>query len=184
MRNKYVLIAVLVGVPLGWLAGAIIAEDDGFVYGTVTGIATGFVTGTIASGYVAWRDRAWVKWGAKVRARYQAEGVIHHGQARLGYSVGVDVVLVLFRAWHLLGRGTDGWLVLTKQRVVFQPRGIGRTPVELDVADLAGARRGDSVIPNTIALKMHGSGSIEIRVQKRDEWLDKLASLPSVTVVR
>lgn len=182
MRRKYPLIAMLVGGPLGWLTGAIIAEDDGFAVGIATGVATGLLTGGITAGYVAWRDWVWAKWGATVCARYEAEGVVNHGQARIGRSVGIDVGLALVGAYHLLGGGIDGWLVLTKQRLVFQQRSFRGQATEIGLTDIAGARRGDGLVSNTLELRLRNHRRIEIRVRECREWLDKLR-LHGVTVL-
>jgi hypothetical protein len=184
MRSRYALIAILVGVPLGWITFALVAEEDGVAAGAATGIATGLLTGGIAAGYVAWRDRVWATWAATLCMRYE-EGVVHHGHARLGRSIGIDLAFVFVRAWHLLASsGIDGWLVLTTQRLVFHPRERGHNTVEIAVCDIAGVRRGDSAIPNTIEIRMHNQRSLEIRVRKRDEWLGNFAGFEGITVLR
>lgn len=185
VRRKYALIALLAGIPLGWLTYITIAPEDGVASGAATGIATGLLTGGIAAGYVAWRDRVWATWAEALRSQYEEEGVVHHGQARLGRSVGIDLAFVLARAWFLSpGNGVDGWLVLTNQRLVFHPRERGRMGMEIAVSDIAGARRGDSVLANTIEVRMRDRSAIAIRVQGRDEWLATFARLEGVTVRR
>jgi hypothetical protein len=184
MRSKYLLVALLAGVPLGALTVAILADDDGLALASATGLATGLVTGCIAGGYVAWRDRAWSRWAAKVRARHEADGVVHDGPGAVGEALGAAVAVALVGAPRLLARRTDGWLLLTKHQLVFEPRGLSGKPIQIALADIAGARRGDGLLPNTIALRTRSNTSIEIRVQKRDEWLDQLARVPGITVIR
>ncbi len=185
MRTKYWLIAGFVGAPLGLLAGAVIAADDGLVRGTAMGVVTAALTGGIAASYVAWRDHAWAVWGAKVSRRYQAEVVLHHGQGGFGIRPGAGAALAMAGFVRFGGgRNVEGWLVLTKRRLVFQPRGFLDKKTELPITEIAGARRGDSVAQNTIALIARDQRSVEIRVQNRDEWLDKLATLAGVTVLR
>ena len=149
------------------------------------GIATAALTGGIAAIYVAWRDRAWAAWGAKVSRRYEAEVVVHHGQGGFGMSPGAAAALAMAGFVRLGGgRNVEGWLVLTRQRLVFQPRGFFDKKTELPITEIAGVRRGDSVAQNTIALIARDQRSVEIRVHNRDEWLDKLATLAGGTVVR
>ena len=185
MRNRYALIAILVGVPLGWITFAIIAADDGVAAGAVTGIATGLFTGGLTAGYAAWRDRAWARWGIALCAQYEAEGLVHHGQARIGRSVGIDLALVLVWAWHFVeGRGIDGWLVLTNERLVFHSRDGDRRVVEIALCDIAGVRRGASILANTIEMRLRNQRSLEIRVHARDELLGTFAGIKDITVVR
>lgn len=174
---------LLVGVPLGWLAGAIVAEDDGVAAGVATGLGTGVVTGGIAAIYTAWRDHVWTRWAQTICARYASESILHHGPARLGRSVSVDFALYMVWAWHLLQREGAGWAVLTTERLVFQPR-VDSSVVDIPVTEIVGARRGDSLIPNAIALRLRNQRTIELRVHDRREWLEKLETLPHLTVMR
>lgn len=184
MRLKYPLIVLAVGLPLGALAGSVFSETDSTALAIAKGAATGLVTGGIAAGYVWWRDGAWRRWGKKIRARYEAEGVVHDGEARIGPSRALEVMFALSWATVGLASGTDGWLVVTRRRVVFQPRSFLGKSLEIPIEKIAGARRGESPIPNTISLRLHGGQEIELRVQKRDEWLANLATISGINVVR
>jgi hypothetical protein len=185
VRGKYALIAALAGVPLGLITFFTLAPEDGAAAAAATGIATGFLTGGIAAAYVAWRDRAWAKWAKALCSQYEQEGVIHHGQARTGHSLAMDLAKVLTRAWVLYPKvGIDGWLVLTSQRLVFHPRESGPRTIEIAVSEIAGVRRGGSIIAKTLEVRVRDVGSIVIRVRKPDEWLDSFAGREGITVLR
>ena len=101
---------------------------------------------------IVWRDKR----GAKVRAPYEAEGIVHDGPANHASN--------------------GGWLVLTKQRLVFEPHKLNFSSkrTELGVDDIAGARPGDGVLPNKIVVVTRSNQSLQFVVNGRSAWLAKL----------
>jgi hypothetical protein len=69
-----------------------------------------------------------------------------------------------------------GWLVLTKQRLVFEPHKLNVGGKTLDIAadDIAGARPGDGVLPNKIAVVTRSGQTLSFVVRDRAAWLAKL----------
>jgi hypothetical protein len=143
--------ALMTGVPFGLLMGLAYAERG--TGALAMGIANGVAFGCAMAGFMAWqRKRA-----AKLRAAYDAEGLVHDGPANFGAA--------------------GGWLFLTKQRLVFEPHklnlGLGKR-TELAVADIAGVRAGDGALANKIAIVTTRNQTVQFVVRDRDEWLAKL----------
>lgn len=149
--KRFFLNALKTGVPFGLCMGLFYSSRGS---GAIAmGIANGVLFGCAMAGILAWQQKR----SAKLRAHYEAEGLVHDGPANYGAA--------------------GGWLVLTKQRLVFEPHklnlGLGKR-AEIAVADIGGARRGDGVLPNKIAVVTHANQTFQFVVRNRDEWLAKL----------
>ena len=148
---KFLLDALKTGVPFGLCMGLFYSSRGS---GAIAmGVAMGIAFGCAMAGFMAWQRKR----SAVLRAQYEAEGLVHDGPANYGAA--------------------GGWLVLTKQRLVFEPHklnlGMGKR-AEIAVADIGGARPGDGALPNKIAVVTRSNQTLQFVVRNRAEWLAKL----------
>ncbi|HEY6033155.1 MAG TPA: hypothetical protein VIV58_02820 [Kofleriaceae bacterium] len=155
---RFALDALKTGVPFGAAMGLFFAAQHGASRGLITGAAAGVAFGCAMAAVMKWQHAR----AATVIAPYEAEGILHHGPAN-----------------HMAGTAIGGWLVMTKQRLVFEPHKLnhGGKRLELATADIAGARRGDGVLPNKIAVATRDGHTHQFVVRDRDKWF---AVLPGV----
>ena len=143
--------ALITGLPFGLVMGLMFSERGGSAL--AMGIANGVLFGCAMAGFMALQQKR----SLKLLAGYEAEGLVHHGPANFGRA--------------------GGWLVLTKQRLVFAPHkmnlGLGK-PIEIAASDIAGARPGDGVLANKIAVVTHNKQTLQFVVRERAAWLTKL----------
>lgn len=151
--KKFLLDAAKTGVPFGVAMGLVAAAsgDNAVVLGAAQGIAFG----CLMAGFMALYEKR----AAKVVAELAPEGIVHHGPAT-----------------HMATGRIGGWLVLTEQRLVFVPHklNVGGKRQELAVADVAGARPGDALLPNQIEVVTRAGQRLRFVVKKRRDWLAKL----------
>jgi hypothetical protein len=175
--KKLLVPALLAAVPFGFLMGAAYSLESPVSTSILVGILGGVACAVAVAGFVAWRDQRFTQWVAKAIAPYEAEGIEHQGYA----AFGSNATAVGLAALGLIGAFGEraGWLVLTKQRLVFLPHKhslLGK-PIELATADIAAARPGHSLRPNTILVGTRSKQSLQLRVRGRNEWLAKLPSI-------
>jgi hypothetical protein len=148
--KRFFVTALMTGVPFGLCMGLFYSGRGGAL---AMGIANGVAFGLAMGGFMAWQHKR----SAKLLAHYESEGLVHHGPANYGAA--------------------GGWLVLTKQRLLFEPHklnlGLGKR-VEVPAAEIGGARPGDGAIPNKIAVVTRGNQTLQFVVRSRAEWLEKL----------
>jgi hypothetical protein len=147
--KRFLLNALMTGVPFGLCMGMFYSGRGALAMGVVNGVAFGLAMG----GFMAWQHKR----SATLLAQYEAEGLVHHGPANYGAA--------------------GGWLVLTKQRLIFEPHklnlGLGKR-LEIPATEIGGARAGDGAIPNKIAVVTHANQTVQFVVRNRAEWLAKL----------
>ena len=155
---RFALDALKTGAPFGAAMGLFFAAQHGASRGLVSGLVAGVVFGCAMAGIMKWQHAR----AATLIAPYEAEGILHHGPAS-----------------HVAGTAIGGWLVVTKQCLVFEPHklNIGGKRFELATDDIAGARRGDGVLPNKIAITTRDGRTVQFVVRDRAAWL---AALPGV----
>src|SRR3569832_2567093 len=95
---RVALDALKTGAPFGAAMGLFFAAQHGASRGLVSGLLAGAVFGCAMAGIMKWQHAR----AATVIAPYEAEGILHHGPAN-----------------HVAGTAIGGWLVVTKQRLVF-----------------------------------------------------------------
>src|SRR3569623_993696 len=134
--------------------GAPFGAAMGVFFAAQHGASRGLVSGILAGAVFGCARAGIMKWqharAATVIAPYEAEGILHHGPAN-----------------HVAGTAIGGWLVVMLQRLRF----------ELATDDIAGARRGDGVLPNKIAIATRDGRTVQFVVRDRAAWL---AALPGV----
>lgn len=152
---KFLVNALKLGVPFGALMGLVNASGGSRGSAIVAGVFAGVLFGCAMAGFLAWQTKR----SAKLLATFEAEGIVHHGPAN-----------------HMAALAVGGWLVLTKQRLVFEPHkvNIGGKRIEIAHDDIGGARPGDGVVPNKIAVVTRNGQTLQFVVRNRDEWLAKL----------
>ena len=155
---RFALDALKTGVPFGAAMGLFFAGQHGASRGLIAGVAAGVAFGCAMAAVMKWQHAR----ATTVIAPYEAEGIVHHGPAN-----------------HMARTAIGGWLVVTKQRLVFEPHklNIGGKRIELATDDIAGARRGDGVLRNKIAIATRGGQTLQFVVRDRDAWF---AVLPGV----
>lgn len=159
MSKKSWLRGLLFGLPCGALVWFFYSAEP--VVADASGLVTFLAVGGAVASYSEWSDRRWATWVKTTCAKYEPEGVVHWG-----------------RAWMPRGatRSIEGLLVLTTQRLMFEPYGLNlfAKRSEIPAAEIAGARRGDGLHKNAVTLHTRDRRSLEILVERRDEWLAKL----------
>jgi hypothetical protein len=155
---RFAVDALKTGAPFGAAMGLFFAAQHGGTRGLVAGLAAGALFGCAMAAIMKWQHAR----ATTVIAPYEAEGIVRHGPAN-----------------HMAGTAIGGWLVATKQRLVFEPHKLnfGGKRIELAMDDIAGARRGDGVVRNKIAVVTRGGQTLQFVVRDRDAWL---AALPGV----
>jgi hypothetical protein len=150
--KKFLRNAAITGVPFGIAMGLANSGRNG---GLVTAVVGGILFGGAMAGFMAYQEKR----SAKLLAQYEPEGIVHHGPAN-----------------HMAGLAVGGWLVLTRQRLVFEPHKANLGGKRLDIAadDIAGSRPGDGIVPNKIAVATRGGQTLQFVVRDRATWLAKL----------
>ncbi|HEY5946280.1 MAG TPA: hypothetical protein VIV40_12345 [Kofleriaceae bacterium] len=153
-KQSFLRSFLVTAIPFSLAMGLFYATSAGLARGMITGVAAGFAFGLAMAGFARFQARRFQPFVSM----FEPEGLVVDGPATL--------------------RGTGGWLILTKQRLVFQPNQLkegNRTEVVAD--DIAGARPGDSVVPNTIAVVTRTGQTLQFVVRGRAEWLAKLPGI-------
>jgi hypothetical protein len=146
---------ILTAVPFALAMGLMFSTSAGLTRGLITGAACGLAFGLAMAGFAEFQARRFKPFVSS----FESEGIVLDGPATL--------------------RGAGGWLVLTKQRLVFQPHkvNIGGERTEIAAEDIGGARRGDGIVPNTIAVVTRSNQTLQFVVRGRDTWLAKLPGI-------
>ena len=177
---KVWLPALLAGIAFGFPLGFGYSLEASAASSIGVGVLGGVLVALAFGAYLAWSNRRWDTWVAKTLAPYEADGIVHHGRASPGDSMAAFGGLAAFGlSGALFDRG--GLLVLTKRRLLFVPHRhnlLGKQ-FELPVENIAGARAGYGIMPNTIVLATSSKQSLQLKVRNRDKWL---AKLPGVKV--
>lgn len=171
--KKPIIAGVLVGAPSGVFVGALYSDDT--TTNIVAGIVFGVVTALAIGAYVARSDRRWKQRMKRMLAEFEPEGIVLHSDAAVGgiLRAGIGSVVSPFAG------NTGGWLVLTPRRLVFLPHAhnlLGKR-FEIPVAEIAGAKQGDGLFPNTLDVFLRSNGSARITVRRPEEWLAKLPGI-------
>lgn len=152
---RFVQNALKTGVPFGIVMGLYFATQGSAGAALISGAVAAVPFGCVMAGFLEWQHKR----SATLIARYESEGVFHHGPAN-----------------HMASTAIGGWLVLTKEHLVFEPHklNIGGKRLELATGDIAGARPGDGVLPNKIAIVTRSGQTLQFVVRDRAAWLAKL----------
>lgn len=151
-KSSFLRTFLMTSIPFGLAMGLFYSTSAGLGRGLISGAAAGFAFGLAMAGFSQFQARRFKPF---VRS-LGSEGIVLDGPANLGSA--------------------GGWLVLTKQRLVFQPHklNVGGQRMEIATDDIAGARRGDGLAPNKIAVVTRGNQTVQFVVRNRDAWLAKL----------
>lgn len=156
MKN-FLRTAVLTGIPFGAMMGLFWAHR-GAAAAVVGGSVMGLAFGCAMAGFVALQ----YKRSAKLREPYEAEGIEHDGPATYRSSTAVG-----------------GWLILTKQRLVFVPHklNVGDAKLEIPRDEIVAARPVSALLPNAIEIGTRSQQIHRFVVGQRATWLAKLPQL-------
>jgi hypothetical protein len=154
-KQSFLRTFLMTAVPFAIAMGLVFSTSAGLPRGLITGAAAGFAFGLAMAGFAEFQARRFKPFVSS----FEAEGIVLDGPANLGSA--------------------GGWLVLTKQRLVFQPHklNVGAQRTEIATDEIAGARRGDGVAPNKIAVVTRGNQTVQFVVRNRNAWLAKLPGI-------
>lgn len=148
-------IFALASIPFGLAMGLVNGMRSGLSSGLGSGIVTGLLFGAAITAFVRYQSNKF----AKLRPKYEPEGLVIDGGANLG--------------------GIGGWLFLTKQRLVFEPHGANAKNakrVEIPLGDIRGVSPGSGKLVRRFEVAT-ANGSHSFLVENRDKWLESFAPL-------
>ncbi|HSD91038.1 MAG TPA: hypothetical protein VLB44_26125 [Kofleriaceae bacterium] len=151
--KRFFQLMVMAGVPFGAAIGIVSGLKHGLASGLGSGIACGVMFGLAIATFVHVQSK---KFG-RLRPLYEKEGLIIDGGANLG--------------------GKGGWLFLTKQRLVFEPHGVGGgSRVEIPLGTISEVRPASGLLVRRFEVVAAGK-PLSFLVENRDRWLEAFAPL-------
>lgn len=148
-------IFVLAAVPFGLALGLV----NGFRSGLSSGLGSGILCGLIFGGAIAGFVHYQVNKFAKLRPKYEPEGLVIDGGANLG--------------------GVGGWLFLTKQRLVFEPHGANNKSakrVEIPLGNITEVKPASGRLVRRFEVATANT-THSFLVENREKWLESFAPL-------
>ena len=154
-KQSFLRTFIMTAVPFTIAMGLVFSTSAGLARGLITGAVAGIGFGLAMAGFAAFQSRRFQTFVSS----FEAEGIVLDGPANLGSA--------------------GGWLVLTTKRLVFQPHNlnVSRQRTEIATDEIAGARCGDGVVPNKIAIVTRANRTVQLVVRNRDAWLAKLPGI-------
>jgi hypothetical protein len=152
-KTKFFLTALQTGVPFGLVMGVFYSGRGG---GAIAmGIVNGVAFGLAMAGFLAWQ----AKRASRVKQPYEAEGIVHDGPAN-----------------HASTTSVGGWLILTKQRLIFEPHkvNVGGKRIEISRQDIVAAMPGQGLLPNKLEIVTSNHEKHSFVVAQRAVWLAQL----------
>jgi len=139
------------GVLFGVFMGIFNAAMHGPVEGALMGLFCGVLFGLAMTWVVRRKERGW----AKLRAPYEAEGIVHFGPANCAIG--------------------PGYMTLTKQRLVWLPLQESKRDkrIEIPVAAITHVRKAGGIGPH-VHITVRGGESVEFLTRDRSRWIEKL----------
>jgi hypothetical protein len=157
------------GVPMGVLAGGVMAITRGFSFGMSFGlamaVASGAAFGLAMAGFLAIQRRRF----SRARAELTGERLLHDGPAN-----------------HFLnGEGVGGWLFLTKERLLFRSHQFNVQRHELsvllkDIAEVQPVRTA-RIFPNGLRLVTRSGSEERFVVREHGTWRDEIVRAQTST---
>lgn len=153
-------IFLLAALPFGIAMGLVNGVRSGLTSGLGSGTISGLLFGAAIAGFVHYQSNKF----AKLRPKYEPEGLVLDGGANLG--------------------GTGGWLFLTKQRLVFEPHGANAKSakrIEIPLGEIKGVAPGAGRLVRRFEVTA-ANGTHSFLVENRDKWLEAFAPLLGIAL--
>lgn len=148
-------IFVLAAVPFGLALGLVTGLRSGLSSGLGAGLICGLLFGVAITGFIHYQTNKF----AKLRPKYEPEGLVIDGGANLG--------------------GNGGFLFLTKQRLVFEPHGANSKSakrVEIPLADIKEVKPAGGKLVRRFEV-VTATATHSFLVENRDAWLEAFLPL-------
>ena len=152
-------IFLIAAVPFGLSLGLVNGFRSGLSSGLGSGILCGLLFGAAMAGFVHYQSNKF----AKLRPKYEPEGLVIDGGANLG--------------------GAGGWLFLTKQRLVFEPHGANTKSakrIEIPLSDIKEVKPASGRLARRFEVAT-ANATHSFLVEHRDKWLESFAPLLGIS---
>jgi hypothetical protein len=158
---RFIKTFALAGIPFGLALGIVNGVRHGWKSGVGSGVACGIVFGFLLAFFMKRQAQRF----DKLRPTYEPEGIVLDAPANLG--------------------GAGGWLILTKQRLVFEPHklNLGGKRVEVKLGDITEIRPAAGKLVRRFEVVSRGATHTFL-VENRDQWLAAFTPLLGVTGLR
>ena len=155
---KFVKTMLLAGVPFGLMLGLVNGVRHGWQAGLGSGVVCGFLFGFLIAMFLRRQARRF----EQLRPQYEPEGIVLDAPANLG--------------------GAGGWLVLTKQRIVFEPHKLqmGAKRVSVPLGDITEVRPASGKLVRRFEVVTKGA-THSFLVENREQWLAAFTPLLAKT---
>lgn len=149
---------LLAGVPFGLMLGLV----NGVRNGWQSGVGSGLICGALFGFLIAFFLRRQAQRFEQLRPQYEPEGIVLDAPANLG--------------------GAGGWLILTKQRLVFEPHklNIGAKRVSVKLGDITEVRPAQGKLVRRFEVVEKGA-THSFLVENREQWLAAFTPLLAKT---
>ena len=139
---------LLAGVPFGLMLGLV----NGVRQGWQSGVGSGVLCGALFGFLIAFFLRRQAQRFEKLRPQYEPEGIVLDAPANLG--------------------GAGGWLILTKQRLVFEPHklNVGAKRISVRLADITDVRPAQGKLVRRFEV-VEKASTHSFLVENREQWL-------------
>lgn len=149
---------LLAGVPFGLMLGLVNGVRQGWQSGVGSGVVCGAVFGLLIGLFLQRQARRF----EKLRPQYEPEGIVLDAPANLG--------------------GAGGWLILTKQRLVFEPHkfNMGAKTLSVKLGDITEVRPAHGKLVRRFEVVAQGAAH-SFLVENREQWLAAFTPLLAKT---
>lgn len=164
---QFIKKAVSAGIPFGLGAGLLI----GLVHGAEVGLAAGGVAALLSGPVVAWAFGNYSEENFGVSDdKYEGEPVVRQGSAN----------------HRLKGEHRGGWLILTRQRLVFEPHSLNvqddSVEIPVEEIDSVAKARSMGIIPNRFLVRHTDSSGELFTVSGRNAWIECLQEVGDISI--